>query len=318
MLKVSVIIPAYNAMTYLPKTLESVLQQTFTDFEVLIINDGSSDNIVQWAEQIVDSRVKLISQENQRLAAARNTGIAHAQGEYIAFLDADDLWEPTKLEKQVRCLEEHPKVGLVHSWTLLVDSEGKVTGKVLKSQIEGDAWQQIVQKNTVVVSSVIVRSSCLETVGVFDRDLHYCEDYDMWIRLASRYPFAVVKEPLTRYRLHPGTLSTHCQGVLQSFRILIERAFQSAPIELLYLRNRGYGNENLYLAWRSLNNQDYKQAIHFQEQALAHYPQLRYSWECIRLGLAIAVMQLLKPDGYSKVLELIYTLRRRISSSIAR
>lgn len=89
--KVSVIIPAYNSMQYLPETLESVLKQTFTDFEVLIINDGSSDNTVEWAGKLEDPRVKLISQDNQGLPGARNTGIFHAQADYIAFLDADDL-----------------------------------------------------------------------------------------------------------------------------------------------------------------------------------------------------------------------------------
>ena len=102
--KVSVIIPTYNAMTYLPETVESVLRQTYSNFELLIIDDGSSDQTVQWVSQLVDSRVRLISQENQGASVARNTGIAHAQGEYVAFLDADDLWEPTKLEQQVRCL----------------------------------------------------------------------------------------------------------------------------------------------------------------------------------------------------------------------
>jgi glycosyltransferase involved in cell wall biosynthesis len=120
--KVSVVIPAYNAMTYLPETVESVLKQTFTNFEVLIINDGSSDHIMQWVTQISDSRVRLISQENQGLPGARNTGIAQAQGEYVAFLDADDWWEPTKLEKQVRCFEERPGVGLVYTWTALIDA----------------------------------------------------------------------------------------------------------------------------------------------------------------------------------------------------
>jgi len=309
--KVTVIIPSYNAMTYLPETLDSVLQQTFKDFEVLIINDGSTDNILQWADTITDSRVRVISQVNQRLAAARNTGIREAQGEYLTFLDADDLWEKTKLAKQVHCLDNNPDVGLVHTWTLLVNSESKPTG-ILKSPVEGDVWQQIVQKNTIVVSSVMVRASCLLDVGVFDQDLHYCEDYDMWIRLATRYQFAVLKEPLTSYRIHSNTLSTHCEAVIKYFRILIERAFASAPVELLYLRNRGYGNQNLYLAWRCLNNKDYQQAIHYQQQAIAHYPQLRYTKDCLHLSLAIAIMQWFKPEGYSRVLSLIYTLRRRI------
>jgi glycosyltransferase involved in cell wall biosynthesis len=308
--KVSVIIPSYNAMSYLPKTLESVLNQTFRDFEVLIINDGSLDNIVQWASELVDDRVKLISQKNQGLAGARNTGVAHAKGEYIAFLDADDLWEPTKLEKQIRRLDDDPTVGVVHTWTFLVDPESRRTGKILTSHAEGNVWQQIVENNPIVVSSVMVRSSCLEDIGEFDRELRYCEDVDMWLRLASRYSFAVVKEPLTSYRLHPGTLSTHCQGVLESNRIVIERAFQSVPTELLYLRNRAYGKQNLYLAWRSLNNKDYENAIHFRQQALAHYPQLRYSWDCIRLSLAIAVMQWFGTYSYGRVLSLLYALRR--------
>jgi glycosyltransferase involved in cell wall biosynthesis len=90
--KVSIIIPAYNAMTYLPETVDSVLKQTYNDFEVIVVNDSSTDETEQWVSQIADSRVKLISQENQGAAGARNNGIGHAQGEYIEFLDADDLW----------------------------------------------------------------------------------------------------------------------------------------------------------------------------------------------------------------------------------
>lgn len=100
--KVSVVIPAYNAMSYLPETVASVLNQTFEDYEVIVVNDGSKDDIKIWIAQLADTRIKLISQENQGLSGARNTGIAHAQGEYVAFLDADDLWAPTKLEKQVQ------------------------------------------------------------------------------------------------------------------------------------------------------------------------------------------------------------------------
>ncbi|KOP27852.1 glycosyl transferase family A [Hapalosiphon sp. MRB220] len=310
--KVSVIIPAYNAMTYLPETLESVFRQTFTDFEVLIINDGSSDNIVQWVSELTDSRLQLISQANQGVSAARNTGIAHAQGEYIAFLDADDLWEPTKLEKQVHCLDNDSTVGLAHTWTLLIDREGHQTGKLLITQLEGDVWTQIVQKNTVVTSSVMIRATCLKTVGEFDRELNYCEDNDLWIRFASGYVFAVVRESLTRYRLHDSSLSTHCKEILKDFRILTERAFESVPTELLYLRNRSYGNQNLYLAWKSVNNKDFNQAIHYRQQAIAHYPQLHYSRDCIRLSLAIAIMQWFDPDGFRRVLAFIYVVRRRI------
>lgn len=315
--KVSVIIPAYNAMTYLPETLESVLQQTFTDFEVLIIDDGSADHIVRWASGISDLRVKLISQKNQGLSGARNTGIAQAQAEYIAFLDADDLWEPTKLEKQVRCLDNNPRVGLVHTWMLLINEQSKSTGRVMKSYAEGDVWKQLVEKNLIACLSVMVRRCCFETVGVFDRNLRSIEDWDMWIRIATRYPFAVIKEPLVYYRQLPSSMSKNCQVMEQAFHLVIEKAFNCAPQELLYLKNRSYGHANLCLAWKALQsiNRDYKLALHYQQQAIIHYPKLRYSLEYIRLSLATRALQVFGANNYSRLLKLAYALRRRISNS---
>ncbi|MBW4683618.1 MAG: glycosyltransferase [Komarekiella atlantica HA4396-MV6] len=314
--KVSVIIPAYNAMTYLPETLKSVLKQTFTDFEVLIIDDGSTDNIGQWANDLVDSRVKLIVQKNQGASVARNTGIAQAKGEYIAFLDADDLWEPTKLEKQVRYLENNPTVGLVHTNMLLIDWQGQSSGRVMKSNAEGDALKQLLKQNTIVTSSVIVRNDCLKTVGEFDRNLRYSQDWDMWVRIAARYPFAIIKEPLVYYRQHPNNATKNWQMLEQNFG-MIEKLFQSVSQELLYLKNRSYGYASIYLAWKALQNGDRQQAIYFRNQAIAHYPQLSYSSGCIRLSVAIAIMQCLGADGFNKVLALIYALRRRFVSIIA-
>ncbi len=313
--KVSVIIPAYNSIQYLPETLESVLQQTFTDFEVLIINDGSSDNTVEWASGLKDPRVKLISQENQGLSGARNTGIFNAQADYIAFLDADDLWEPTKLAKQVSCLDKHPEVGLVHAWMALVDVGGKSTGRVLKSSVEGCAWQQIVQWNTIACPSVMVRRCCFDQVGVFDRSLRSVEDWDMWIRIAVEYPFAVINEPLAYYRQVPNSMSKNCQVMEEAFHQVIEKTFQSAPSESVYLKNRSYSYANLCLAWKALqSSHNYKLAIDYQRRAIAHNSQMRYSRESVRLSLAIAALQLFGLDGYSRLLKLAYALRRRISN----
>ncbi|WP_392482955.1 glycosyltransferase family 2 protein [Nostoc sp. C110] len=320
MLKVSVIIPAYNAMHYLPKTVSSVLQQTFTNFEILIINDGSSDNIQEWVLNLTDKRVKLISQQNQGVSVARNIGISQAQGEYIAFLDSDDLWNATKLEKQVRCLDHNPTIGLVHTWMAVIDEQGKPTGKVMKSKTEGSVWKQLVEKNTVACSSVMVRRLCFQKLGGFSpRQNEYpvdVEDWEMWIRIAAHYPFTVIKEPLISYRQHISNTSTNWQSLNKAYRIVIEKAFQTASPELLYLKNRSYGHANLRLAWKCLQNRDrdYKQALNFRQQALIHYPQLRYSWEYIRLSLAIVALQLFGVNTYTQVLKLIYKLRRHLSS----
>ncbi|RCJ22318.1 glycosyl transferase family A [Nostoc minutum NIES-26] len=318
--KVSVIVPAYNAMQYLPETVDSVLQQTFTDFEVLIIDDGSLDNIKEWVSNLTDKRVKLISQKNQGVSLARNIGISQAQGEYIAFLDSDDLWYATKLEKQVCCLDNNPRIGLVHSWMSVIDERGKPTGKVMTSDTEGSVWKQLVEQNTVACSSVMVRRLCFQTLGGFSpRQNEYpvdVEDWEMWIRIAAHYPFAVIKEPLICYRQHISNTSKNWQSLEKAYRIVIEKTFHTAPPELLYLKNRSYGHANLRLAWKCLQSKDldYKQALNFWQQALIHYPQLRYCWEYIRLSLAITALQLFGANNYTQVLKLIYALRRHLFS----
>ncbi|HEY9675147.1 MAG TPA: glycosyltransferase family A protein [Waterburya sp.] len=316
---VSIILPAYNAMIYLPETMESLLNQTFDDFEAIVVNDGSSDEIEQWVSQIQDARVKLISQNNQGLARTRNTGIAHAVGKYVAFLDADDLWEPTKLEKQVDVLEKNPEIGLVYTWVAYIDEKSEYTGKVVKYEAEGDVWKTLLERNIVECGSVaMVRRSCFDAVGVFDENLscfNVNEDWDMWLRIAGRYPFKVVREPLAYYRQTSSSASKNWKAIEQSFCIVIEKAFDCAPPELLDLKGRSYGVANFCFAWKALQScdRDYKRASQFRASALAHYPKLRFSKEYIRLSLAIAVMQWFGPESYERLLATFHALRRRLA-----
>ncbi|PSB08303.1 glycosyl transferase family A [Pleurocapsa sp. CCALA 161] len=314
--KVSVIIPAYNAMAYLPETIANVLEQTYTDFEVIIVNDGSTDNIVEWGGQISDSRVKLISQNNQGLAKTRNVGIEESQGEYLAFLDADDLWESTKLAKQVEVLDAHPQVGLVYNWVTYINQQGKSTGRTVCYQAEGDVWAELATKNLIECGSVpMIRLACLEEVGMFDEQLSYLnvgEDWDMWLRIAARYPFKVIPESLVYYRQLTGSASKNCELVAKSFRAVIEKAFADAPLELLPLRNKSYGNFYLTLGWKAIQSQakDYEQASYCRLQALKHDPWLFFSQEHFRLSIAIAIMQWFGTDGYQQFLTFMYALRR--------
>lgn len=318
--KISIIIPAYNAITYLPKTMATVLSQTFADFEAIVINDGSSDETEQWVSQIVDPRVKLISQKNQGLAVARNTGIKNSTGEYIAFLDADDLWKPTKLEKQVEILERNPQVGLVYTWVTYIDEKGQSTGRVVRPHAEGYVSEKLVERNLVECGSVaMIRSSCLATVGLFDENLssfNIGEDWDMWLRIAAEYPFKVIKEPLVYYRQRLSSASRNWETVEQSFCLVIEKTFTSTLPDLLYLKGRSYGCAYFCLAWKALQSRDrdYQKAAYFRSQALANYAGLRFSKEYLRLSMAIALMRWFGPNGYDKFLSLLYTLRRRTVS----
>jgi glycosyltransferase involved in cell wall biosynthesis len=312
--KVSVVIPAYNAMKYLPETVDSVFKQTYHNFEVLIINDGSTDNTDHWASQLSqkEPKVKLISQPNQGVQKARNRGIKEARGEYIAFLDADDLWEPTKLQKQVDALDRNLAAGLCYTWTALADEQGKATGRVIASRAEGNVWQQLTEINFVCCGSTpLIRRSCFDTTGLFAEDLRFSEDWDMWLRIALKYPFVVIKEPLIRYRQHEAGISKNCQSMLETSRILIERNFANVPTELLHFRNRSYGCIYLYLGWRAIENQNYQQAKEFGAQAIAHRPQLLFSTAYIRLRVAILIRHWLGANFYAQLKEFIFIVRRR-------
>jgi glycosyltransferase involved in cell wall biosynthesis len=319
--KVSVIVPVYNGMAYLPETITNLLNQTYTDFEVVIVNDGSTDNLAEWVSQISDSRIKLISQENQGLAKTRNTGIRESQGEYLAFLDADDLWESTKLAKQVEVLDAHPEVGLVYSWVTYLNQQGKSTGRTVCYQAEGNVWSELVTKNLIECGSVpMVRRACLEAVGLFDEQLSHLnvgEDWDMWLRIAARYPFKVIKESLVYYRQLTGSASKNYELVAKSFWAVIEKAFANASLELLPLRNKSYGNCYLTLGWKAIQSQakDYEQANYCRLQALKHHPWLFFSKEHLRLSMAIAIMRCFGTNGYQQFLTLLYGLRRRLKFS---
>ena len=209
--KVSVLIPAYNAMEFLPATIASVLAQTYQDFEVIVVNDGSIDDVEGWVNELPDQRVKLVSQSNKGLASARNTGLATAKGDYIAFIDADDLWLPNKLEKQVQLLDTQPDVGLVYTWISLIDETGQPQGKLRKNHAQGNVWVQLTTHNIVECGSVaLVRRECFDKVGLFDDTLPFScsEDWDMWLRIAAHYSFGSVAEPLVQYRCHSNNLSS--------------------------------------------------------------------------------------------------------------
>lgn len=309
MLKVTVIIPAYNAMTYLPETIQSVLQQTFTDFEVLIVDDGSSDKIIEWANNLIDKRIKLISQLNQGVSSARNTAINLAKGEYLAFLDADDLWQPTKLEKQVQFLDSNPNVGLVATWATLTDERGEPLSEITIDFKQGNIRKQLIEINLIPCGSIpMVRRSCFTTAGLFDPNLRFGEDWEMWTKLAANYDFGLIKESLVFYRQHSKNSSNNYRELLPDFDRLIEKMFDSVPKELQSLKAKTYGRMNLYIAWKSLENRDYQEAINFCNRAIKYYPQLQFTNSYLRLKILIFTKSKVDKNLYDKFAGLVRPL----------
>ena len=314
--KVSVVIPAYNAMTYLPLTLASVLAQSFNDFEVIIVNDGSADHIESWFDRVVhDPRVKLVSQSNKGLSGARNTGIRHAQGRYIAFLDADDVWEPEKLEKQVHVLDLDEHVGLVYTWVAYIDEQGLPTGRIQKNDAEGMIWPALVQKNVVECGSVaLVRRECFDAAGFFNEDLRAVEDLDMWLRIAEFYEFRVIKEPLVYYRQHTASLSRQWSIMETSFRQVLDQAFASASPDQLKLKARSYALAYLCVAWKPIQHEcrDYGESMRLLVRAIRYDAAIMFTSNFWRLCLALICIRCLGNAGYLRFVSVMYAFRSKV------
>lgn len=315
--KVSVVIPAYNAMLYLPETLDSVLAQSFSDYEVVIVNDGSADDIIEWANTIIDPRVTFIHQKNQGVSAARNAGIAQSQGEYIAFLDSDDLWDITKLQKQVQLLDENPDIGLVYTWILNADKQGKSTGRMFKYHYQGHVWEPLLLRNFIACGSTpMVRRGCFDQVGTFDTNFQGPEDTDMWIRIAKVYKFAVIKEPLVFYRQLDNSVSRNLLRMDEGMRLVTEKALADAPS---YLTPRDlrrlYGKSSAlrftYLSWRALQSKeiDYQLADSYRRKALSHDPSIVFSGNFLRLSAVMLVARLLGLKVYKDLRFFAYDVR---------
>ncbi|MEM7760200.1 MAG: glycosyltransferase family A protein [Cyanobacteria bacterium P01_A01_bin.40] len=315
--KVSVIIAAYNLMAYLPETINNVLAQTYTDFELIVVDDGSSDHTSEWVDQVPDPRVRLITQTNMGLAGASNTGIINSQGEYITFIDADDLWSPTKLEQQVKILDRHPEVGIVYTWVTYMNDAGESTGRVVKPEADGYIWQDLIKVNQIECGSVVmVRRSCFDEVGLFHTELNaYGQDWDMWLRLALKYQFKVIRQPLVYYRQRASSSSRHLLQMEQGFRVVLAKAYDAAPSELKPLANHGYGFAYFCLAWKALQNTqpDYEAARKYHQIALTKDPQRFWTKENLRLTIAIALMRIFGQQNYFKILDWMQSWRSKLT-----
>ena len=199
---VSVVIPAFNQSRFLEEAVRSVFDQTLDDFEIIVVDDGSTDDTAQRAAAIRDPRFRYVYQENQGLSAARNTGIRASQSRYLSFLDSDDLFEPNKLELLVGALEDQPAAGLAAGQAVPIDSSGNPVGRMFDTPPSDDP-AELLLGNPLHVGSVLLRKEWQERVGFFDETLRSYEDWDMWLRLAcAGCRFVWIPEPVSRYRFH--------------------------------------------------------------------------------------------------------------------
>jgi len=207
---VSVIIPAYNQAHYLAFALRSVLAQTLAEWEAIVVDDGSTDNTREVAASFNDARIRYIHQANQGLSGARNTGVRAAQSEYLAFLDSDDELTPEFLQTCVGALKADRALGAVHTATQFIDQSGNVLPHADAQPLMGDAFQQKLRQGGFFPPvSVVAKADCVREAGLFDTKLTSLEDWDVWLRIVQRHPMRGLPQPLVRYRVYPGSMSTN-------------------------------------------------------------------------------------------------------------
>lgn len=204
---ISVIIPTYNRTNYITQAINSVLRQTYMNFEIIVVDDGSIDNTKEIVASYVSGILKYVFQENSGPSAARNMGIRLARGEYIAFLDSDDLWDPQKLEIQTAMFRDDPALGIVFSNVRYVDGNDKIIRDSIAQkgyEFSGDYIKETLEIRFPFPSSsaVMIKKEVVEEVGLFDESLRLGEDGDLWLRTAFLFKVGYIKRPLVSVRMH--------------------------------------------------------------------------------------------------------------------
>ena len=290
---VSVVVPAYNAESTIDETLNSVRGQTYAKLEIIVVDDGSTDSTAAHMLRhcTEDARVRLIRQPNQGLAAARNAGIASASSDYIAPLDADDLWHPAKIERQMRAMMAGgSEVGLVYTWNALIDDKSRITSSNPGPVDEGDVLQRMCRGNLIGNGSspLMLRQAVLEAGGydrtLQDRGAQGCEDWKLYFQLAEKYKFAVIRDHLTGYRQLPGSMSSNVPRMMRSYDMVMEPFLKKYP---QYTEDFKIGkSETLYWYLRAaLNSSRWQDVRVIARLMLKHDPVFMLVRVCLNMPL---------------------------------
>lgn len=243
--KVSITLPCYNGEAYIGEAIESILNQTHPNFELVIVNDGSTDNTKKVIQQyLYDNRIKFIeSKNNKGLSEARNKTIEESTGEYIGFIDCDDRWLPDKLEKQLKYLENNEDVDFVHSDVYHIDSTGKIIGQRKNKVPHDNATKKEFLKrlflgNFIIQITVLARRKSFEKAGLFDPKLKVSPDYDMWLRIAKEFNTGYIEAPLAKKRYHENNLSGNYTQMFKDWQIILSKTINNNPHLERYKKKR--------------------------------------------------------------------------------
>lgn len=284
--RVSVVIPLYQTERYIQLALNSVLAQTFRDFEVIVVDDGSRDAGPEIVRACFDPRVRVVTQENRGLAGARNTGIRHARADLIALIDADDLWDETKLARHVAHFDAEPALDVSFSASRLIDDDGRDVGLVqrpLAGRLEdvdffcrnpvGNGSAPVLRRRAL--DRIAFYDSALERTCWFDEAFRQSEDIECWMRLKAKGKcrFGFVDAPLTHYRVNSGGLSANVEAQLATWRRFRDKVATYAPDLVARYGSRAEAYQLRYLARRAVRSADRGQALSLALASLRTFPR---------------------------------------------
>lgn len=263
--RVSVITPTYNRAAFLGEAIDSVLAQTFDGFEMIIVDDGSTDGTRQLVERYVDDpRIRYFYQENQGQSVARNRGIVESKGEFICFLDSDNAWFPEKLTQSLAAFEADPEADIVYGDNVVIDEHGKEISRNVMAKYSGHITAQLLKDNCVSMNTTMTRRQCFETMGGFNPGDRLAEDYGLWLRFSTRYSFRHVAEFLGKYRVMDDQISSDKDKrfwsnerlliqFLRDFPESVSKAEAHRGMSFFYLRKARYEHSvgRTGTAWRT-------------------------------------------------------------------
>ncbi|MGF1673845.1 MAG: glycosyltransferase [Rivularia sp. (in: cyanobacteria)] len=304
---ISVIIPAYNAEKTIQETIESVLNQSFTNLELIIINANSIDKTLSIISQFKDERIKIFSYPEANVAVNRNRGINHATGDYITFLDADDLWTTDKLAAQYTALQSNSQAGVAYSWTNCIDENGKFLRKTSHVNWTGDVYAKFLLDDFIGNgSNVMIRREILMKVNGFDEILTNAQDTDMWLKLSAITDFVCVPKAQILYRIRQNSMSSNVLGLEKSNLEVIQRAFtREQAKQYQHLKPKAIGNLYKYLCYKVLaappGKQQGKVAVRFLLTAIRTDMSLLFKPIIFKAIFKLIVMVIL-PSNWANVL----------------
>lgn len=300
----SVVIPAYNVADFIVAAVRSALGQTWRDLEVIVVDDGSPDDTVSRLADIDDPRLCIVRQENRGLAGARNAGVLAARGQFLGFLDGDDLWYPQKAERQLAVMQAEPQIGITFSHSAYIDVDGRETGQLLTSRLsEPNLRNMILRNETGNGSTPIVRRECFEIAGLFNEAIRNGDEQEMWVRVLHRTPYRMrlVPEVLTAYRIRPGSLTLDFEHFLLHTGAIVDIFEASIPGLSHRLLRRARAETYRIAARKALAAEQTEAAQRYTGQALRLCPWLPLVDARAAGTLGIVMAQMLLPERWQRL-----------------